>query len=71
MEKPRLTLQSKEHDELSDEEYDDMEGEDDNMEDEEMFNEDDINEDNYRTTFEIATDPEEEADGITDFDPEN
>ena len=71
MEKPRLTLQSKEHDELSDEEYDDMEDEDDNMEDEETFNEDDINEDNYRTTFEIATDPEEEADGITDFDPEN
>ena len=31
------------------------------------FNEDDINEDNYRTTFEIEADPDEEAEELSEF----
>lgn len=31
------------------------------------FNEDEMNEDNYRTTFEIETDPDEEAGELSDF----
>ena len=71
MEKPRLTLQAKDGDDLQDEDYDDAEEENDEPDADEIFNEDNITEDNYRTTFEIDTDPEEEADGISDFEPED
>ena len=71
MEKPRLTLQAKDDDDLQDDDYDDAEEENDEPDADEMFNEDDITEDNYRTTFEIDADPDEEADGISDFEPED
>jgi hypothetical protein len=31
------------------------------------FNEDEMNEENYRTTFEIESDPDEEAGELSDF----
>ena len=31
------------------------------------FDDDEITEENYRTTFEIETDPDEEADGLEDY----
>ena len=37
------------------------------MEEPTTFDDEDINEDNYRTTFEIEADPDEEADGLEDY----
>lgn len=65
-EKPRLKLQKPLGDELDDE--DDYQ-EDNDRDDEEPdeFSDDDINEDNYRTTFEIETDPDDALEDISDF----
>lgn len=64
--KPRMKFDS------IDEDDDDAEIEDNYVshdEEDEMdeFNEDEMNEDNYRTTFEIETDPDEEAGELSDF----
>lgn len=72
MEKPRLQLQPKDEDEIpEDDDYN--KPDEDDMEPEEPtdFNDDDINEDNYRTTFEIDTDPDEEAEDMSDFGDED
>ena len=37
------------------------------MEEPTTFDDEENNEDNYRTTFEIETDPDEEADGLEDY----
>lgn len=63
--KPRMKFDNINEDrDLDDEDnYDTMD------EDEEMdeFNEDEMNEDNYRTTFEIEDDPDEEAGELSDY----
>ena len=66
--KPRMKFDS-----LDDAEDMDEEGHFNNQEEEEEideFNEDDINEDNYRTTFEIEADPDEEAEELSEFGSE-
>lgn len=66
--KPRMKFDS-----LDDAEDMDEEEHFNNQEEEEEideFNEDDINEDNYRTTFEIETDPDEEAEELSEFGSE-
>lgn len=74
-EKPRLKLQAdrnfddeeNEDDELPIDDYRNHDDEDDEPEEPLNFDDEDINEENYRTTFEIATDPDEEADGLEDY----
>lgn len=68
MEKPRLQLQPKDEEDIPDDDDYNKPDEDD-MEPEEPtdFSDEDINEDNYRTTFEIEDDPEEEAEGMSDY----
>ena len=76
-EKPRLKFQSErtfdgdeEDDEdadLPEDDYKNHDDEDEEMEEPTTFDDDDINEDNYRTTFEIETNPDEEADGLEDY----
>lgn len=68
MEKPRVRVEAKrEADEEEAEGYDAPEtDEEEEIEEPEMFDEDDITEDNYRTTFEIEGDPEEEAEGMSE-----
>ena len=66
--KPRMKFDS-----LDDAEDMDEEGHFNNQEEEEEideFNEDDINEENYRTTFEIEADPDEEAEELSEFGSE-
>lgn len=66
--KPRMKFDS-----LDDAEDIDEEEHFNNQEEEEEideFNEDDINEDNYRTTFEIEADPDEEAEELSEFGSE-
>lgn len=70
MEKPKLTLQTKDDDEIPEDNFNSLSDEDEEPEEPDVFNDDDITEDNYRTTFEIDGDPEEEAEGISDFDNE-
>lgn len=71
MEKPRLQLQSKDEDEIPEDDYDDMDEDDEEPEGPDMFGDDDITEDNYRTTFDIEGDPDEEAGDLSEFDPED
>lgn len=68
MEKPKMALASTSEDEEEEEIEDTFNKpeEDDEVEEPTEFS-DDITEDNYRTTFEIETDPDEEAEGISDF----
>lgn len=76
-EKPRLKFQSErtfdgdeEDDEdadLPEDDYKNHDDEDEEMEEPTTFDDEDINEDNYRTTFEIEADPDEEADGLEDY----
>jgi hypothetical protein len=74
-EKPRLKLQAdrnfddeeNEDDELPIDDYRNHDDEDDEPEEPLNFDDEDINEENYRTTFEITTDPDEEADGLEDY----
>lgn len=74
MEKPRMKFANEQA--ANDNDDEDVEIEDtynkpdeDDMEPEEPteFNDDDITEDNYRTTFDIEGDPDEEAEGLTDY----
>ena len=70
-EKPRLTLQNKPlgaEDGDDDEEYVEkrLDDDEDEMEMPEDFDGDDITEENYSTMVDIATDPEEEADALSD-----
>ena len=75
-EKPRMKFQSEsifndgEDDEEGDlpiDDYKNHDEEDEEMEEPTTFDDEEINEDNYRTTFEIETDPDEEADGLEDY----
>ncbi len=69
MEKPRLTLQTRDEDEIPDDDFNNHDDEEEEV-DEPDFN-DDITEDNYRTTFDIESDPDEEAEDISDFGAED
>jgi len=70
-EKPRMKFPTSQENEDADEEDDDdyikHEDEDDEIEEPTEFGDDDITEDNYRTTFDIASDPDEEAENLSDF----
>lgn len=66
IEKPRLTLQTRDDDPTDEDNFNDRDDEED-ITDEPEFDEDDITEDNYRTTFDIETSPDEEAEDISDF----
>jgi len=66
-EKPRLTLQNKDEDDLPEDDFNRPDNDDEEPEEPTVFNDDDITEDNYRTTFEIESDPDEEAESISDF----
>ena len=74
-EKPRMKFQTSrafndeedEEDDLPEDDYKNHDEEDEEMEEPTTFDDEDINEDNYRTTFEIETDPDEEADGLEDY----
>lgn len=75
-EKPRMKFQSEsifndgeddEEGELPIDDYKNHDDEDEEMEEPTTFDDEEINEDNYRTTFEIETDPDEEADGLEDY----
>ena len=74
-EKPRLKLQAdrnfddeeNEDDELPIDDYRNHDDEDDEPEEPLNFDDEDINEENYRTTFDITTDPDEEADALEDY----
>lgn len=59
--KPRVTYENHDEDEIPEDDYNTPD------EDDSSFDDEDINEENYRTTFEIETDPDEEAEGISDF----
>ena len=67
MEKPRLQLQPKgDEDDLPIDDYKNHD-DDDEIEEPSDFNDDDITEDNYRTTFAIEDDPDEEAEDLEDY----
>ena len=75
-EKPRMKFQSEsifndgeddEEGELPIDDYKNHDEEDEEMEEPTTFDDEEINEDNYRTTFEIESDPDEEADGLEDY----
>ena len=75
-EKPRMKFQSEsifndgEDDEEGDlpiDDYKNHDDEDEELEEPTTFDDEEINEDNYRMTFEIETDPDEEADGLEDY----
>ena len=71
--KPEIIKPRMKFDSLDDAEDMDEEEHFNNQEEEEEideFNEDDINEDNYRTTFEIEADPDEEAEELSEFGSE-
>lgn len=69
MEKPRLKLMSKDEEDLEDSDYDELDDEPEDPEEPSVFGDEDITEDNYRTTFEIESDPED-VDAASDFDSE-
>ncbi len=70
--KPRLTLQAKNNEDLpEDDDFAEDDEDDDVMEEPTEFSDDDITEDNYRTTFEIDGDPDEEAGNLSDFDTDD
>jgi hypothetical protein len=64
--KPRMKFDSIDEDE-EDAEIEDNYVSHDEEDEMDEFNEDEMNEDNYRTTFEIETDPDEEAGELSDF----
>lgn len=71
MEKPKLTLQQAANDdEIPEDDFNRLSNDDEEPVEPDDFSDDDITEDNYRTTFEIESDPDEEADNISDFDNE-
>lgn len=68
-EKPKLTLQPKESDSMEEDNYDDREDEDEETEEMDIpedFSDDNITEDNYSTMVDIDTDPDEEAETLSD-----
>lgn len=74
-EKPRLKLQSEKYLDSDDEEgelpiddYRNHDEEDEEPEEPLSFDDDEITEENYRTTFEIETDPSEEANGLEEYE---
>lgn len=71
MEKPRLTLMSKDNeDDIPEDDYNSPDEDDDELDEPTIPGDDDITEDNYRTTFEIESDPDEDAKDISDFGDE-
>jgi len=64
--KPRMKFDSIDEDD-EDAEIEDNYVSHDEEDEMDEFNEDEMNEDNYRTTFEIETDPDEEAGELSDF----
>lgn len=66
-EKPRLTLQTRDEDEIPEDDYNKPDEDDDDVEEPTEYGDDDITEENYRTTFAIESDPDEEAEGLSDF----
>ncbi len=62
-EKPRMTFEEHDEDEIPEDTYNRPDEDETN----ESFEDDEMNEDNYRTTFEIEGDPDEEAGEISDF----
>ena len=70
-EKPRMKFGTKNDDEdlLDDDDYN-ASDEDDVIEEPDDFSDEDINEENYRTTFEIEADPDEEAEALSDYGDE-
>ncbi len=70
-EKPRLKLMSKnEEDEIPEDDYNKPDEDDIIDEEPTILGDDDITEDNYRTTFEIEGEPDEEAESMSDFGDE-
>lgn len=66
--KPRMKFDSlDEAEDMDEEEHFNNQEEEEEIDE---FNEDDINEDNYRTTFEIEADPDEEAEELSEFGSE-
>ena len=63
--KPRMKFETHDEDEIPEDNYNSPD------EDDDSFNDDVMNEDNYRTTFEIESDPDEEAESISDFGGED
>lgn len=78
MEKPRVAFNPESTDEEDDEDAElpedtfnrPDEDDDEEIEEPTEFGDDDITEENYRTTFEISPDPDEEAEGISDYGEE-
>lgn len=68
-EKPRLTLQSRDEEALPNDDYN-KNDEEEEVEEPTDYANDDITEDNYRTTFEIESNPDEEAEELSDFNAE-
>ncbi len=69
-EKLRMNLMQKDDEEIPEDTYNSADGEeDDELQEPTSFDDDDdMTEDNYRTTFAISDENEEEAEGIGDFD---
>ena len=63
--KPRMKFETHDEDEIPEDNYNSPD------EDDDSFYDDVMNEDNYRTTFEIESDPDEEAESISDFGGED
>lgn len=63
--KPRMKFETHDEDEIPEDNYNNPD------EDDDSFDDDVMNEDNYRTTFEIESDPDEEAESISDFGGED
>ena len=68
-EKPRFTLQSRDEEALPNDDYN-KNDEEEEVEEPTDYANDDITEDNYRTTFEIESNPDEEAEELSDFNAE-
>lgn len=69
IERPRLKIEKHDEDDPLDDNHNDEDEEEDEGEQEPNFDEA-MNEENYRTTFDIEEDPNEEAEGISDFGEE-
>ena len=68
-EKPRFTLQSRDEEALPNDDYN-KNDEEEEVEEPTDYANDDITEDHYRTTFEIESNPDEEAEELSDFNAE-
>lgn len=71
MEKPRLTLMAKDsEDDIPEDDYNKPDEDDEDIDEPTIPGEDDITEDNYRTTFDIEGDPDEDAEELSEFEDE-